>query len=337
MGTRSARLWFGRELSNRSEESGFGTRLGATMITAIVSSDSATPPARTRPARPIFSRLKRPSPLPGFGLTLGYTMLYLSLIVLIPLAAVFLKTAQLSWSQLWKLISDPEAVASYKLTLGCSAIAALVNAVFGFIAAWTLSRYSFPLARFIPLKRILDGLVDLPLALPTAVSGIALATIFSKHGWIGQYLFPLGIHSAYSSLGVTIALVFIGLPLAVRTLQPAIEELDPEMEEAAALLGATRWQIMWRVVLPTLLPAMLTGFALSFARAIGEYGSVIFIAGNIPMKTEITTLLIVTRLEQYDYAGATALAAVMLVVSFVLLLLINALQYWADKPRRARA
>jgi sulfate/thiosulfate transport system permease protein len=273
-------------------------------------------------------RFKRPSPLPGFGLTLGYTTFYLSLIVLIPLAGLFVKTAALSWSEIWRIATDRRAIASYRLTFGCAAIGAAVNVVFGFIVAWTLVRYRFPLRRF------WDGLIDLPFALPTAVSGIALATIFSKHGWLGRLFAPLGIETAYSPLGITIALAFIGLPLVVRTVQPAIEELDPEVEEAAAVLGANRWQAMTRVIFPTIGPALLTGFALSFARAVGEYGSVIFIAGNKPFKTEITTLLIVTELEQDKYAAATTLAAVMLVVSFALLLLINLLQAWSTRGRQ---
>jgi len=273
-------------------------------------------------------RFKRPSPLPGFGLTLGYTTFYLSLIVLIPLAGLFIKTAALSWSEIWRIATDRRAMASYRLTFGCAAIGAAVNVVFGFIVAWTLVRYRFPLRRF------WDGLIDLPFALPTAVSGIALATIFSKHGWIGSWFARLGIETAYSPLGITIALTFIGLPLVVRTVQPAIEELDPEVEEAAAVLGANRWQAMTRVIFPTIGPALLTGFALSFARAVGEYGSVIFIAGNKPFKTEITTLLIVTELEQDKYAAATTLAAVMLIVSFGLLLLINLLQAWSTRGRQ---
>jgi sulfate transport system permease protein len=268
---------------------------------------------------------KKPSVLPGFPLTFGYTILYLSLIVLIPLAAVFAKTSTLSWARFWEVVTDERVVASYKLTFGASLVAAIVNAVFGFVVAWTLARYHFP------FKRLLDAMIDLPFALPTAVSGIALAAIFAKKGWIGQFLYPLGIQSAFTPLGVMIALTFIGLPFVVRTLQPAIEDLDPQVEEAAAILGASRWQIMWRVTLPTLLPPLLTGFALSFARAVGEYGSVIFIAGNVPGKTEITTLLIITKLEQYDYAGATALAVVMLVVSFGLLLAINTLQWWCGR------
>lgn len=260
---------------------------------------------------------------------MGYTVLYLSLIVLIPLSALFIKTTSMTWEQYWRTISDPRAIASYKLTLGASLIGALLNAGFGFIVAWTLVRYRFP------GRRIVDALVDLPFALPTAVSGIALTAIYSKNGWIGQWLAPLGIEAAYSRLGVTIALTFIGLPFVVRTLQPAIQDLDLEVEEAAASLGARRWQTFFRIVLPALLPALTTGFSLAFARAIGEYGSVVFIAGNMPMKTEITSLLIITKLEQYDYAGATAIATFMLTVSFLMLMAINASQHWA--ARRAAA
>ena len=268
---------------------------------------------------------KQPSVLPGFRLTFGYTILYLSLIVLLPLSAVFPKTSTLSWDRFWQIVTDERAVASYRLTFGSSLVGAVVNAVFGFVVAWTLVRYDFP------GKRLVDAMIDLPFALPTAVSGIALAAIFAKKGWIGQWLYPLGIETAFTPLGVMIALTFIGLPFVVRTLQPAIEELDPQLEEAAAILGADRWQTMRRVLLPMLLPSLLTGFALAFARAVGEYGSVIFIAGNVPGKTEITTLLIITKLEQYDYAAATALATVMLVVSFGLLLSINLLQWWCGR------
>jgi len=269
--------------------------------------------------------LKEHSVLPGFGLTLGYTLLYLSLIVLIPLAALLGRTFQLSWADFWKTVSAARVLASYRLTFGAALIAALINACFGFIVAWTLVRYRFP------GRRIVDALVDLPFALPTAVSGIALTAIYAQNGWIGRYLAPLGIKAAFSPLGVTIALTFIGLPFVVRTLQPALEDLDPETEEAAASLGANRWQTLRKVIVPSLLPALLTGFALSFARALGEYGSVVFISGNMPMRTEITSLLIVTKLEQYDYAGATAIAVVMLSASFVLLLVINVLQWWSGR------
>jgi sulfate transport system permease protein len=268
------------------------------------------------------------SVLPGFGLTLGYTVLYLSLIVLIPLSALFFRTAALSWGEFWHTVADARVVASYRLTFGASLIGASLNAVFGFVVAWTLVRYRFP------GRRLLDALVDLPFALPTAVSGIALTAIYARTGWLGQYLEPWGIKAAFSPLGVTIALTFIGLPFVVRTLQPALEELDVESEEAAYSLGANRWQTFWRVILPTVLPALLTGFALAFARAIGEYGSVVFISGNMPMKTEITSLLIITKLEQYDYTGATAIAVVMLVASFVILLAINLLQWWTGRAYR---
>jgi sulfate transport system permease protein len=275
--------------------------------------------------------LKQPSVLPGFGLTLGYTLVYLSLIVLIPLSAILLKTSSLTWHQFWADVSNPRVVASYKLTFMASLIGALLNSLFGFAVAWSLVRYSFP------GRRIFDAMVDLPFALPTAVSGIALTAIYSRNGWIGRYLEPLGIHAAYSQLGVVIALTFIGLPFVVRTLQPAIADLDAEIEEAAAILGASRWQTFRRVIVPILLPAMLTGFSLAFARALGEYGSVIFIAGNMPMKTEITTLLITVKLDQYDYAGATAIATVMMAASFSMLLLINFLQWWSSHRYRGIA
>ena len=265
---------------------------------------------------------RRHSILPGFGMTLGFSVSYLSLVVLIPLAAMLLVTARMTWPDFWATITDPRLVASYKLTFGAALIGALINATFGFIVAWTLVRYTFP------GKRILDAMVDLPFALPTAVSGIALTTIYSQNGWIGQYLEPWGIKAAFSPLGVVIALTFIGLPFVVRTLQPALEDLDAEYEEAAGSLGANRWQIFRRVILPTVLPAFLTGFALAFARAIGEYGSVVFISGNMPMRTEITSLLIMAKLEQFDYEGATALAVVMLFFSFSILLVINGIQFW---------
>ncbi len=265
------------------------------------------------------------SVLPGFGLSLGYTLVYLGLIVLIPLAAVFIKTAELSWEQFWAVVSSPRVVASYQLSFGASLLAAIINAVFGMLLAWALVRYSFP------GKKIIDALVDLPFALPTAVAGIALTALYAPNGWLGQYLEPLGIKVAFAPLGVLVALVFIGLPFVVRTVQPILEDLETELEEAAASLGANRWQTFWYVVFPILLPALLTGFALAFARAVGEYGSVIFIAGNIPMVSEITPLMIITRLEQYDYNGATAIAVVMLVFSFILLLAINGLQAWTAR------
>jgi len=262
---------------------------------------------------------------PGFNLSVGYTLVYLSLIVLIPLAAVALKAGQLGWESFWEVISAPDVVASYRLSFGTALLAGLINAVFGLVLAWVLVRYTFFGKRFI------DALVDLPFALPTAVAGIALTALYSSNGWIGQYLEPLGITVAFTPLGILVALVFIGLPFVVRTVQPVLEDMETELEEAAACLGASRWQTFRRVVLPVLLPAILTGFALAFARAIGEYGSVIFIAGNIPMVSEITPLLIITKLEQYDYEGATAIASVMLVISLLLLLVVNGLQAWTAK------
>jgi sulfate/thiosulfate transport system permease protein len=272
--------------------------------------------------------LKQYSVLPGFGLTMGYTLMYLSLIVLLPLSALFMRCASMTFEQFWQTIADPRVIASYRLTFGASLVGAFLNMIFGFIVAWSLVRYRFP------GRRLLDAVVDLPFALPTAVSGIALTAIYSKNGWIGSLLEPLGIKVAFTSLGITLALTFIGLPFVVRTLQPALEELDGETEEAAASLGADRWQTFWRVILPTVLPALLTGFALSFARALGEYGSVVFISGNMPMKTEITSLLIITKLEQYDVSGATAIAVVMLFVSFLILLAINGLQWWVSRGQR---
>jgi sulfate transport system permease protein len=263
--------------------------------------------------------------LPGFKLTLGFTLFYLGLIVLIPLAAVFWKTSELTWPQFWHTITMPTAMASYRLTFGASLLAALVNAFFGLIVAWVLVRYNFF------GKKIIDALVDLPFALPTAVAGITLATLYSKNGWIGHWLEPLGIKVANTQIGIFIALTFIGLPFIVRTVQPILEDLDPELEEAASSLGANRWQVFWRVILPMLTPALLTGFALAFARALGEYGSVIFIAGNIPMKTQITPVIIMGELDMFDYGKATAIAVVMLVFSFVLLLTINVLQWWTNR------
>jgi sulfate transport system permease protein len=268
---------------------------------------------------------KKWSVLPGFGLAMGFTLFYLSLIVLIPLAGTFLKTATLTWAQFWDTVLSPRALASYRLTFGASFVAAAVNGVFGLIVAWVLVRYKFP------GRRLVDALIDLPFALPTAVAGIALTTIYSPNGWVGKLVEPWGIKIAFTPLGITLALVFIGLPFVVRTVQPVLEDLEPEVEQVAASLGANRWQTFSRVIVPTLLPSVLTGFALAFARAVGEYGSVIFIAGNMPMKTEITPLLIIIKLEQYDYAGATALAVAMLVVSFGLLLLINLLQWWGTR------
>ncbi|MDD2668500.1 MULTISPECIES: sulfate ABC transporter permease subunit CysT [Zoogloea] len=263
--------------------------------------------------------------LPGFGLSLGYTLAWLSLIVLIPLVAVFVKAGSLGLDHFLAAVSSPRVIASYKLTFGASLIAALINTFFGLMLAWALVRYSFP------GKRLVDALVDLPFALPTAVAGIALTALYAKNGWVGKLLEPLGIQVAFTPLGVLVALVFIGLPFVVRTVQPILEDLDTEYEEAAVSLGANRWQAFRYVVFPTVLPALMTGFAMAFARAVGEYGSVIFIAGNIPMVSEITPLMIITKLEQYDYAGATAIAVVMLLISFVLLLVINGLQAWTAK------
>ncbi|MCW5654164.1 sulfate ABC transporter permease subunit CysT [Hydrogenophaga sp.] len=260
--------------------------------------------------------------LPGFNITLGFTILYLSLIVLIPLSALFFKTFTLTWAQFWEAVTAPRVIASYKLTFGASLIAATVNAFFGLLVAWVLVRYSFP------GKKIVDALVDLPFALPTAVAGISLTALLAGNGWIGQFTEPLGVQLAFNPNGVVIALIFIGLPFVVRTVQPVLEDSEKELEEAATCLGATRWQTFWRVIFPSIAPALLTGFAMAFARAIGEYGSVIFIAGNMPMVSEITPLIIISKLEQYDYAGATAVALVMLLFAFALLLLINGLQAW---------
>jgi sulfate transport system permease protein len=267
--------------------------------------------------------------LPGFGLTLGFTIAYLSLIVLIPLSAAFVKTATLSWPAFVSIVTAPRVVASYELTFGASLAAAALNVGFGLLVAWVLVRYRFP------GRRLVDALVDLPFALPTAVAGIALAGLFAPSGWFGALLAPLGIKVAFTRLGVLVALTFIGLPFVVRTVQPVLEALPRELEEAAATLGASPFATFGRVIFPTLLPALLTGFALAFARAIGEYGSVIFIAGNMPMVSEITPLVIITKLEQYDYAGATAIAVVMLVASFLLLLAINALQAWTRRRQGA--
>jgi sulfate transport system permease protein len=261
--------------------------------------------------------------LPGFGLTLGFAIFYLSLIVLIPLGAAFLKTFTMGWDQFWATVTGPRALASYRLSVGASMVAAGINTVMGLIVAWVLVRYEFP------GKKIFDALVDLPFALPTAVAGITLTTLFAGNGWLGSYLESLGIKVAFTWLGVVVALTFIGLPFVVRTLQPILQDLDPEIEEAAATLGANRWHSWRRVIFPELLPAILTGFALAFARAVGEYGSVVFISGNMPMQTEITPLLIMTKLAQFDYTGATALAVAMLAMSFTLLFIINLLQWWS--------
>ncbi|MDO9204793.1 sulfate ABC transporter permease subunit CysT [Methylotenera sp.] len=268
---------------------------------------------------------KHKNVLPGFNLSLGYTLLYLSLIVLIPLSAAFIKTTELSFNEFWAVVSAPRVVASYKLTFGASFLGALLNAVFGLLTAWVLVRYTFP------GKKIIDALVDLPFALPTAVAGIALTAVYSTNGWIGHWLEQYGIKVAFTPLGVIIALTFIGLPFVVRTVQPVLQDLEAETEEAAASLGANRWQTFSKVIMPTLWPALLTGFALAFARAIGEYGSVIFIAGNVPFVSEITPLIIITKLEQYEYAEATAVAVVMLVISFLLLFSINGMQWWFSR------
>ena len=268
---------------------------------------------------------RRRSVIPGFGITLGFTLAYLSLIVLVPIAALVLRAGGLGFERFFEIATDPRVVAALRVSFGTSLVAAAVNAVFGLVVAWVLVRYEFP------GRKILDATVDLPFALPTAVAGIALTSLYASNGWIGQLFEPLGIKIAYTQAGIVIALIFIGLPFVVRTVQPVLEEIDREREEAAATLGANRRQTFWRVVLPTLAPALLTGFALAFARAVGEYGSVIFIAGNIPYVTEIAPLLIVIRLEEFDYAGATAVAAVMLAISFLMLFAINLIQAWARR------
>jgi sulfate transport system permease protein len=271
------------------------------------------------------SAMARRSALPGFGLTMGYTLVYLALIVLIPLATLVLRSAELSPAELWALATSKRALASYRVTFGASFVAALVNTALGTIVAWALVRYQFP------GRRILDAIVDIPFALPTAVSGLVLTALLAPGGWLGRVLVPLGVHAVFTPLGIALALTFIGLPFVVRTVQPILEELEPELEEAAAVLGATRLQTLTRVLLPVLLPAMLTGFALAFARAIGEYGSVVFIAGNKQYETEITPLLILSQLEEHNYAAATALALVMLVVSFAMLLVINGANAWTRR------
>jgi sulfate transport system permease protein len=276
-------------------------------------------------------KFRQPSVLPGFGLTFGFTTFFLSTVVLIPLAALVLMTASMDWDHFVRVILDPRALGSYRLSFGASALAATINLVFGFIIAWTLVRYDFP------GRKIIDALIDMPFALPTAVSGIALTTVFAQNGWIGQYLEPLGIKVAYTWIGVTVALTLIGMPFMVRTVQPALAEVQRDLEDAAETLGAGKFYVLRRIILPTVLPAMLTGFTLAFARAVGEYGSVIFIAGNLPMKTEITPLLIVIRLEEFDYRGAAALGFVMLVISFVVLLTINLLQAWGRRRLVATA
>ena len=263
--------------------------------------------------------------LPGFGLSLGFTLAYLSLIVLIPLSAVFIKSLGIGWEGLWEILSSERILKSLQLSFSSAIIAALINVVFGLLLAWCLVRYSFP------GKRIVDALVDLPFALPTAVAGIALTSLYAPTGWIGQYLDPIGIKVAYTPIGITLALIFIGIPFVVRTVQPVLSDLETELEEAASALGANRFQIVTKIIFPILLPALITGFALAFARGVGEYGSVIFIAGNQPFKTEIAPLMIISRLEEYDYAGATTIAVVMLLISFVMLFLINLLQAWASR------
>ena len=272
-------------------------------------------------------RRKR-SVIPGFGLTLGFTLFYLTLLVLIPLSALVFKSSTLSWATFWSTVSSPRVLAAYRLSFGTAFAAATVNAIFGLLLAWVLVRYTFI------GRRIIDALVDLPFALPTAVAGITLTALFAPNGWVGKPLQALGIDVAYTTFGITIALVFIGLPFVVRTVQPVLEDLETDCEEAAAMLGASRWQTLRGVVFPELVPALLTGFALAFARATGEYGSIVFISGNMPMKTEIAPLLIVSKLEQYDYAGATAIAVVMLAISFTLLLVINLLQWWVARHQR---
>jgi sulfate transport system permease protein len=268
---------------------------------------------------------RQPSILPGFGLTLGFSTFFLSAIVLVPLAALVMKTATMGWDDFIRVLTDPRAVASYRLSFGASMLAATLNSVFGFIIAWTLVRYEFP------GRKLIDALIDMPFALPTAVSGIALTAVFAENGWIGQYLEPFGIKVAYTWIGVVVALTLIGLPFVVRSVQPAIAEVQRDLEDAAEILGAGRFTIFRRIVLPTVMPALATGFTLAFARAVGEYGSVIFIAGNLPMRTEITPLLIVIKLEQFDYAGAAALGFIMLTMSFVMLLSINLLQAWGRR------
>ena len=272
-----------------------------------------------------MARARRSNVLPGFQLTLGFTLVYLCLVVLVPLMTLPARTATMGWSALWETVSDPRVVASYKLSVGAALAAACINAVFGMVVAWVLARYQFA------GKRIVDAFIDLPFALPTAVAGITLTTLYAPNGWLGAPLERLGVKVAFTPLGITIALVFIGLPFVVRTLQPVIEDLDVEIEEAATSLGASRAYVLTYIILPYLYPAWLTGFALAFARAVGEYGSVVFISGNMPMRTEIAPLLIITKLEQFDYAGATAIAIVMLVISFSLLLAVNALQGWSSR------
>lgn len=275
-------------------------------------------------------RFRQHSVLPGFGLTLGFTVFYLSLLLLLPVAALLFYTLQMPWADFWATVSHPQVVESYKLSFGASLIGALINLVFGALVAWVLVRYDFP------GRRVVDALVDLPFAMPTAVAGIALVTLYASTGWLGQYVDAFGVRIAYTQLGVIVALTYIGLPFVVRTVQPVLRDMAPELEEASAIMGASRFTTLRRVVLPTLLPALLTGFAMAFARAVGEYGSVVFISGNIPYTTEITPLLIVAKAEQYDYRGAAAIGTVMLAAAFALLLMINALQWWSTRRHTQR-
>lgn len=283
------------------------------------------PNTRKYSSMPLRLHFKNPSVLPGFSITLGYTLLYLSLLVVIPLSGLFVSTSHLSWQTFWEIVTTERVQAAYKVTFGISLLAALINTIFGLIAAWALVRCN------IPGRRLFDALIDLPFALPTAIAGISLCTLYAPQGWIGQYLEPLGIKVAFGPLGILMALIFVGLPFTIRTVEPVLQDMDKEVEEAAAGLGATRWQIFYKIILPHITPALLTGFALSFARGLGEYGSVIFIAGNMPMVSEIVPLIIVTRLEQYDVQGATAIAVSMLCISFLLLLVINLLQRWSGR------
>lgn len=274
-------------------------------------------------------KFKQHSVIPGFGITMGFTLLYITLLVLIPVSMVFLNSSSLGLAKFWEIASSERVVASLKVSFGTSLLAAAVNAVFGLLIAWVLERYTFP------LKKLVDGLIDLPFALPTAVAGISLTTLYAQNGWIGKLFAPLGIKISYTPLGITIALIFISFPFVVRTIQPVLQSIDQEVEEAARCLGASRFQTFFKVIIPGLLPALITGFALAFARALGEYGSVVFISGNMPLKTEITPLLIRTKLEQYDYAGGTAVAAIMLIISFVMLLVINLFQWWASNRHKS--
>lgn len=274
-------------------------------------------------------RFKQQSVIPGFGITMGVTLVYITLLVLIPVSMVFLNSSSIGFTKFWEIASSERVLASLKISFGASFLAATVNAVFGLLIAWVLERYTFP------CKKIIDGLIDLPFALPTAVAGISLTTLYAQNGWIGKLVAPFGIKISYTPLGIIIALIFISFPFVVRTVQPVLQSINLEVEEAAACLGATRFQTFYRIIIPELLPALITGFALAFARALGEYGSVVFISGNMPLKTEITPLLIRTKLEQYDYAGATAVAAIMLVVSFIMLLIINIFQWWASNRHKS--